>query len=84
MPDSLKPFRSLEVSADAVCRQFGDNLFSRRKLLRLSTRELAAASSISKSNLSKLQRGLGNPSLTTICALARALRTSPDKLLIHL
>lgn len=48
---------------------------------RLSINELARAASISKSNLSRLEAGDGNPSLETLWALSEALGINVSELL---
>ena len=49
------------------------NLSRRRQQRGVSVSALAKAAGISKSTLSQLERGVGNPSIDTLWALARAL-----------
>lgn len=56
-----------------VIDRFATNLASHRRKRGLSLSALARAARISKSNLSDLERGRGNPSLDTLWALSQAL-----------
>ena len=60
---------------------FARTLTRRRQEKGLSINELARAASISKSNLSRLEAGDGNPSLETLWALSAALGINVSELL---
>jgi transcriptional regulator with XRE-family HTH domain len=59
----------------------GDFIRSQRRLAELSQRELARLADLSDAYLSQLERGLHEPSVRVVNALAHALNISPDKLL---
>ena len=49
------------------------DLIGRRQSLHMTQQQLAAASGIRQSEISRIESGHGNPTLKTISALARAL-----------
>lgn len=51
----------------------GKRLADRRHELRVSQRDLAARASIPQAEISRIERGLGNPTLLTLARLAEAL-----------
>jgi transcriptional regulator with XRE-family HTH domain len=60
---------------------FGSYLRAQRQLARLSLRQLAELTRISNPYLSQIERGLHQPSVAVIRALADALDLSPEDLL---
>ncbi|WP_459616303.1 helix-turn-helix domain-containing protein [Bordetella sp. 2513F-2] len=58
----------------------GERLAALRKLNALTLEEVAQRSTLTKSYLSKLERGLSSPTIATVLKLARALEISPDQL----
>lgn len=56
------------------------HLYDLRAQAGLTERQLAELSGISKTQISQIESGKGNPTIHTICALALALDVSPDKL----
>lgn len=58
----------------------GKQLALLRKLNALSLEQVATRAEITKSYLSKLERGLSSPTIATLMKLARALETSVEKL----
>jgi transcriptional regulator with XRE-family HTH domain len=62
---------------------FGAYLRSQRKLAQLSLRQLEALTSISNPYLSQIERGLHQPSIAVIKALAEALDLSVGEVLAH-
>jgi transcriptional regulator with XRE-family HTH domain len=62
---------------------FGAYLRTQRQLARLSLRQLAELTRISNPYLSQIERGLHNPSVAVIRALAEALELSAEDLLVH-
>ncbi len=58
----------------------GDFIRSQRRLAELSQRELAKLADLSDAYLSQLERGLHEPSVRVVNALARALNMPPEKL----
>ena len=51
----------------------GQRLADRRKELRVSQRELAARAEVTQADLSRIERGLANPTLLTLTRIANAL-----------
>lgn len=51
----------------------GKRLAERRQELRVSQRDLAAQADIPQAEISRIERGLGNPTLLTLARLAEAL-----------
>jgi transcriptional regulator with XRE-family HTH domain len=62
----------------------GDFIRRQRRLAELSQRELARLADLSDAYLSQLERGLHEPSVRVVNALAGALNIPPDKLLTFL
>jgi transcriptional regulator with XRE-family HTH domain len=60
---------------------FGDYVRSQRKLARLSLRQLADLTSLSNPYLSKLERGLHQPSVNAVTNIAKALGLPAEALL---
>jgi transcriptional regulator with XRE-family HTH domain len=65
----------------AQVEALGQFIHAQRKLAKLSLRELAALSDLSNAYLSQLERGLHEPSIRVVTALARALGVPPETLL---
>ncbi|HWJ28315.1 MAG TPA: helix-turn-helix transcriptional regulator [Flavisolibacter sp.] len=61
-------------------KAFGENLKRLRELKGLTTRQLADTADIAYSQIWTLESGQGDPTLTTLLALARALEVSLDGL----
>jgi transcriptional regulator with XRE-family HTH domain len=62
---------------------FGSYLRSQRQLAQLSLRQLAELTKVSNPYLSQIERGLHQPSINVIKALATALNLSVGDLLAH-
>jgi transcriptional regulator with XRE-family HTH domain len=60
---------------------FGNNLKRHRKAKGLSLRQFAAIADIDHAMVDRYERGITNPSLTTIAHLAEALEIEPADLL---
>lgn len=60
---------------------FGDYLRSQRKLAQLSLRQMADLTSLSNPYLSKLERGLHQPSVSAVTTIANALGLPADQVL---
>jgi transcriptional regulator with XRE-family HTH domain len=59
----------------------GDFIRAQRQLAKLSLREMAAMTSVSNAYLSQVERGLHQPSLKVLHAIAEALQLSTEQLL---
>jgi transcriptional regulator with XRE-family HTH domain len=64
-------------------RALGDFIRSQRKLARLSLRQLSALTNISNPYLSQIERGLHEPSVRVLHAIAGALDISAENLLLQ-
>ncbi|MDD7966282.1 helix-turn-helix domain-containing protein [Actinomycetospora lemnae] len=64
-------------------RALGGFIRSQRKLARLSLRQLSALSNISNPYLSQIERGLHEPSVRVLHAIAEALDISAESLLLQ-
>ena len=67
-PAAVSELRLYETSY-----RLAGQLIARRRELRMTQQQLAAASGIHQSEISRIESGHGNPTLKTISALARAL-----------
>ncbi len=65
----------------AQLEAFGSFVRTQRQLAKLSLRELAELATVSNPYLSQIERGLHEPSIRVIQAIARALDISPETLL---
>ncbi|HEY7009984.1 MAG TPA: helix-turn-helix transcriptional regulator [Jatrophihabitantaceae bacterium] len=65
----------------AHAEAFGEYLRNQRQLAEMSLRELAAHTRVSNAYLSQIERGMHQPSVRVIRAVAEALGIPPDKLL---
>jgi transcriptional regulator with XRE-family HTH domain len=69
------------VNGDGGSDRFGARLAALRLLNGLSLESLAASSGLTKSYLSKLERGISQPSIATVLKLAKTFGISSGKLL---
>ena len=63
-------------SSGIILKAFGQALRARREALNLSQEELAFRSEVHRTYISELERGIKNPSMTTLEKLAVALGTT--------
>lgn len=68
-------------NVEGHAEQFGSRLAALRLLSGLSLEDVAASSGLTKSYLSKLERGLSQPSIATVLKLAKTFGISSGKLL---
>jgi transcriptional regulator with XRE-family HTH domain len=71
----------LEESWKAQLGMLGEFIRTQRKLANLSLREMAALTDLSNAYLSQVERGLHEPSVRVLRAIAEALGLPPDALL---
>lgn len=64
-----------------LLKTFGENLRRIREAKGLTTREFADIAEIAYSQVWVLESGKGDPSLTTLIAIAKTLQVSPEELL---
>src|SRR5206468_1088869 len=72
---------SLDDNAQRQLQALGDFIKAQRKLAELSLRELAARTNVSNPYLSQIERGLHEPSVRVLKAIAGALNLSAESLL---
>lgn len=68
-------------NAHKILTTFGNNLKRHRKAKELSLRQFAALADIDHAMIDRYERGVTNPSLTTVARLAEALEIEPADLL---
>lgn len=64
-----------------IIKTFGNNLKTIRLKKKLSLRKLADAADMDFGNIRRIEKGMINPTLTTIMALAEALGVDPCQLI---
>jgi transcriptional regulator with XRE-family HTH domain len=72
---------SLDESTQRQLRALGDFIKAQRQMAELSLRELAARTNVSNPYLSQIERGLHEPSVRVLKAIASALNMSAESLL---
>src|SRR5919112_3486360 len=65
----------------AQTEALGEFIRAQRRLADLSLREMATMTDVSNAYLSQIERGLHQPSVRVLSAIARALNVPPDELL---
>jgi len=65
-----------------IAEAFGKILKEERKKAKLSQEELAFKTSLDRTYISLLERGLRQPSLTTIFEISKQLKIKPDSLIV--
>jgi transcriptional regulator with XRE-family HTH domain len=63
---------------------FGKHFQKIRKSKKISLRKLEALADVDYSEIHRIEKGLRNPSLTTILALSKALKVAASELIDHL
>lgn len=66
-----------EMDQDQIIKAFGERLRAARREKKLSQERLAVIANLDTSNISEIEGGKVNPTLTTIVALAKALKVDP-------
>ena len=72
------------MNAEALKKQFGLLLKTLRSEKGLSQEQLAHDCSLDRTYISMLERGVNQPSLTTLYSIAEALNVTPSDLLSRL
>jgi len=72
---------AIDDTARQQLRALGDFIRAQRQLAQLSLRELAARTNVSNPYLSQIERGLHEPSVRVLKAIATALNMSAETLL---
>jgi transcriptional regulator with XRE-family HTH domain len=77
----------LQHGQEALSRQhllsLGEFIKAQRRLNKMSQRELARLSDLSDTYMSQLERGLHEPSLSVLRAVAESLGIRPDQLILY-
>lgn len=58
----------------------GENILKRRKLAKLTQKQLGEQVGVAHSRISEIEKGLGNPTLSLLSRIAEALGTTVSKL----
>jgi len=74
---------SLDESARLQLQALGDLIRHQRQMAELSLRDLAARTNVSNPYLSQIERGLHEPSVRVLKAIATALNVSAESLLMQ-
>ncbi|HEX2381029.1 MAG TPA: helix-turn-helix transcriptional regulator [Acidimicrobiales bacterium] len=74
---------SLDESARLQLQALGDFIRNQRHMAELSLRDLAARTNVSNPYLSQIERGLHEPSVRVLKAIATALNVSAESLLMQ-
>lgn len=69
------------MKANAVPTAFGKVLREQREARELSQEALALKADVDRTFVSQIERGIRQPTLTTICKLASALEIQPSALI---
>src|SRR3954468_14821060 len=80
-PGSVSVVAALDDNAQRQLRALGDFIKAQRTMAELSLRELAARTNVSNPYLSQIERGLHEPSVRVLKAIASALNLSAETLL---
>lgn len=64
----------MAIEMDVLKKKVGRSIFTLRKAARMTQSELAEAAGIGNEYISKIERGLGSPSLETLAKIAQALQ----------
>ena len=71
------------ISTPPARHSVGDFIRDRRQRSRLSLRELASLSKVSNAYLSQVERGLHQPSVRVLRAIADALELSSEQMMVY-
>lgn len=74
---------SSDTTPDALAARVGRHIREHRTAQELSVAELAERSELSRTILTRIERGEGNPSIATLWAISRALRLPLGELLVE-
>ena len=74
---------SLDETARQQLEALGEFIRSQRTLAKLSLRDMAARTNVSNPYLSQIERGLHEPSVRVLKAIATALNVSAESLLVQ-
>lgn len=69
-----------KIRKQEYCKAFGEHLRKLRKRKGITMMDLAHEADIEYSQVAKIERGVTNPTITTVCILADALEIKPIEL----
>ena len=72
------------MRADQVSTAFGRVLREQRAIAGVSQEALALNANVDRTFVSQIERGIRQPTLTTLCKLAKALEVSPSTLIARM
>jgi transcriptional regulator with XRE-family HTH domain len=75
-----RPNHAAPMRADQVSAAFGRVLREQRTAAGVSQEALALSADVDRTFVSQIERGIRQPTLTTLCKLARALDVQPSTL----
>src|SRR5947199_6254558 len=81
MPRVRRRHGTMSPMSDSTAQRLGEFLRAQRQLAKLSLRELAELARVSNPYLSQIERGLHEPSIRVVQAIAKALDISTETLL---
>jgi transcriptional regulator with XRE-family HTH domain len=72
------------MQADQVSKAFGKALRAQREAAGISQEGLALTAEVDRTFVSQMERGIRQPTLTTLCKLAQALDMRPSTLVARM
>lgn len=72
------------MQADQIAKTFGQVLRQQRAAAGISQEALALAAQVDRTFVSQMERGIRQPTLTTLYKLATALQVTPSSLVVKM
>lgn len=80
---SLSENLSMQIDKEEISKLFGIVIKELRAKKKISQENLALEAEMARSYLSELERGVKQPTLSTIVVLSRALGVRPSKMVLY-
>lgn len=74
----------MDLIKDNILKKFGQVIVEKRHQIGISQEDLAYDSGLARSFVSEIERGIKQPTLTTLFQLASSLETSASKIVTEL